>query len=368
MKNSTAVLEPQHPTGSASLLSEAAEEYCVKCSTPNAGFAVCPSCGYYATLDKFVEVDRVMEGLEAEARPQGFRCPGWVFVLLGANVAVVVESSAAAVFLPLDSLERLVWSAVHLLGGLALFAAFQARGTFLALVDDLEVGIIDCLAWPPKAWESLAQRVPKTAHWFTVASVGLMSVVMSVAVLRAIPYRQMLTSDAPPKKYNSLLAKAINEAKKHGGAAPEQSMEEALQEFAEAAEDGEAGAPASGEELLAAIQDELQMKTERTARCIVVGFRTSESQPQQLVSLVVATASRTATSSQPLEVLGVVPVAGQPYAAKMLQQLQESIRPTPFVGCKLEAQWVEPQIRCEVTYMESDQDQQAVDLELKKLF
>jgi hypothetical protein len=156
---------------------------CCKCTAPDEGFAVCRVCGYYAMLGKFVEIDYEMEGLAAPPVSPGFVLPSWVSTAIVVNVVVVAESVAAAVFLPLDSWERMAWSLLHLIGGAMVVLAFQFRGTVLAIMDDTSVTAVDCIVWPPRAWEALAVRLPQSSRHFVLATVGLMAVLMSLLVI-----------------------------------------------------------------------------------------------------------------------------------------------------------------------------------------
>jgi len=185
---------------------------CCKCSAPDEGFAVCRVCGYYAMLGKFVEIDYEMEGLAAPPVSPGFVLPAWVSTSIVVNIIVLAESVAAALFLPLDSWERMGWSLLHLIGGAMIVLAFQFRGTVLAIMDDTSVTAIDCIVWPPRAWEALAERLPHSSRHFVWATVGLMGILMSLLVIRSVPYSSPFAIDeAPAPKRKSVFAQAINQ-------------------------------------------------------------------------------------------------------------------------------------------------------------
>jgi hypothetical protein len=319
-------------------------------------------------LGKFVEIDYEMEGLAAPPVAPGFVLPAWVSTSIVVNIIVLAESVAAAMFLPLDSWERMGWSLLHLIGGAMLVLAFQFRGTVLAIMDDTSVTAIDCIVWPPRAWEALAERLPQSSRHFVWATVGLMGILMSLLVIRSVPYSSPFAIDeAPAPKRKSVLAQAINQVK------PKQantnvSMQEALNDFAEEA--GVKDVAEMKKELDQLVPEEdLQGKEKvvHTARCIIVGYFTSDSDVNILSRIVVATANRFSSSRSKFEILGTINVQGTPAAAALLQRLRGNERDTPFVESQLSAIWVDPTVRCEINFNELGANRQPVNLKLKQV-
>jgi hypothetical protein len=329
-------------------------------------------------LDQFVDIDLAVEGLiEDEASQAKFVMPKWAYVLGVVNLLVVAESIAIAAYLPIDSTERLGLSLAHLmLGALALLVC-HARASFLTMLEDVSLGVADCIAWPPRAWETVLVRLPDTRRMLYVSSAGLTAMLMSLCVIRAVPYSQLWSSDEPPPKYDSLLAKAISQAKKAAPKAdPNMTLEEAIQAFSDAAEENagledEGGLVSMLEKELQDMQEELlasQQRVAKTARCIIVGYSVSETNPDELVSVVLATANPDRFSSSKFIILGETSVQGQPFAAPMLEQLRATGRATPFVTSELPARWVEPRIRCEANYEEVGSEGTLENLLISKLY
>ena len=81
-----------------------------------------------------------------------------------------------------------------------------------------------------------------------------------------------------------------------------------------------------------------------------------------------ATASRNPASKEKFEILGTLSVAGQPFCAPMLADLQANITDQPLVQSTLEAIWVRPKIRCEVSYEEHGEEKTPSNIRLQKLY
>ena len=366
------VRESQHPKASRHVHSHTR---CSKCSAPDEGYTVCRACGYYAKLGGFVELDRAMEGLEDPAAADvGFKIPAWFYTLATANLLVLVESIVVVMVLPEFTYERLAISLLHLIVGIVLMIASQLRATFWAMMDDTDVTAIDCMAWPPRAWEAVAARLPDSSPQFTMVTTGLMAVLVSLCIIRSVPYGAMMHSDQPPPKYDSVLKQMVEHAKVP--AKPNNmSMNDGLQSFTEDAALQGVVSDDSSETLRAAELENGSASGEpspqsnqarvQTARCIVVGYLPNAANANAIDAIVVATASRFNNSRSKFEILGTVSVAGTDYAAELMQKLQGTQQATPFVDSRLPAVWVKPRVRCEVDYQEQGANRQPNNLSLK---
>ncbi len=347
---------------------------CSKCSAPDEGYAICRVCGYYPKLGSYVEVDYEMEGLVEEEKPAGFQLPSWTNTAIAINLAIIAESVAVSFLLPLDSSSRMAWSLLHLIGGAMTILAFQFRGTVWAIMDDTSVTAVDCIVWPPRAWEAVAVRLPESSRHFIGATVGVMAVLMSLLVLRSVPYSSPFAIDDEPKlKSKSVVSQVMSQAKPKAGQSKE-SMEESLKSFAEDAATGEETSRAN-EEIKAALdqqvpEEDLQgsEKVVHTARSIVIGYFSSDTNPNEVSSLVLATASRFNNSRSKFEILGSVSVQGTPHAKQLMNRLRGTERAEPFVESHIPAVWVEPKVRCEIDFNEHGANRQPVNLKLKNLF
>jgi hypothetical protein len=342
---------------------------CSRCSAPDEGYTVCRACGYYAKLGEFVELDPEMEGFEDEAEDKlGFTIPAWFYTLAAVNLLLLIESIVVVMVLPEFTYERLTISLLHLTVGIVLMLASHLRATFWAMMDDTEVTAVDCIAWPPRAWEAVAARLPDSSPQITMLTTGLMALLMSLIVIRSVPYGALLHSDQPPPKYDSMLQQVVQQAKvpaKPGN----MSMNEAIQSFTEdaaltGATQGESDELLGSDDAQAGLPQPSQAPLQ-TARCIVVGYLPNAANPNAIDSIVVATASRFNNSRSKFEILGTISVAGTDYAAELMQQLQGTQQASPFVDSRLPAVWVKPRVRCEVEYREQGANRQPINLALK---
>ncbi len=359
---------------------------CSKCSAPDEGYAICRVCGYYPKLGSYVEVDYEMEGLVEEEKPAGFQLPSWTNTAIAINLVIIAESVAVSFVLPLDSSSRMAWSLLHLIGGAMTILAFQFRGTVWAIMDDTSVTAVDCIVWPPRAWEAVAVRLPEASRHFIGATVGVIAVLMSLLVLRSVPYSSPFAIDEEPQpKRKSVVSQVMSQAKPKAGK-PKESMEQSLNSFAEdagakdAAGDGTAKSDEEEKskaeaEMKAALdqvipEDELEgrEKVVHTARSIIVGYYTSDTNPNEVSSIVVATASRFNNSRSKFEILGSISVQGTPQAEQLMNRLRGTERAEPFVESHISAVWVEPKVRCEIDFNEHGANRQPVNLKLKNLY
>jgi hypothetical protein len=189
------------------------------------------------------------------------------------------------------------------------------------------------------------------------------------SVIRSVPYSSPFAIDeAPPIKRKSVLAQAINQVRPKQ-AQTNVSMQEALNDFAEEAGVKYVAEMNAGPDQLVP-QEDLQGKETvvHTARCIVIGYFTSDSDVNDLSRIVVATASRFNNSRSKFQILGTINVQGTPEAAALLKRLRGSERATPFVESQLSAIWVDPGVRCEIDFNELGANRQPINLKLKQVF
>lgn len=386
--SNSATFETGRTSESDSAISTYNGPVCSKCSAPDEGYAICRVCGYYPKLGSYVEVDYKMEGLVEEEKPAGFQLPTWANTAIAINLVIIAESAAVSFMLPLDSSSRMAWSLLHLIGGAMTILAFQFRGTVWAIMDDTSVTAVDCIVWPPRAWEAVAVRLPESSRHFIGATVGLIAVLMSLLVLRSVPYSSPFAIDeeSQPKKPKSVVSQVMSQAKPKAGQ-PKESMEDSLNSFAEdaGAKDAAAGKGSAKEDEKQKSKEEAEMKAAleqvvpedqlqgpeqvvHTARSIIVGYFSSDSNPNEVSSVVVATASRFNNSRSKFEILGSVSVQGTPQAEQLMNRLRGTERAQPFVESHISAVWVEPKVRCEIDFNEHGANRQPVNLKLKSLF
>lgn len=329
-------------------------ERCEKCSAPVEGFAVCRACGYYAKLGEFVEIDHEMEGFELEKEEEPFRLPKWSFAMIASSVAIIAEAGSLALLLPINTIERLVVSALHMVIGFALVLVMQCRSTFLAMMDDPEVSMLDCIAFPPKAWAAVFRRLPETKAIATTFTCGATAMFCSLVILRAVPYGAIFGGEPyNPDDVRSVIVDKMLEQAHEAEEDANQDLQSAIDEFA-----NQAGQNAQGDEepLDEGTEDELTSAI-KSARCIVIGFNAAEGDVPRVQSIIVATKNRNPISNAKWEVLGSVAVSDEAQGQYLFAQLSQKITQKPFVESKYSANWVKPSVKCEVSFEEKDDEE-----------
>lgn len=338
-------------------------ERCEKCTAPSEGFAVCRACGYYAKLGEFVEIDHEMEGFEVEKEVEPFRLPQWSFGMIIGPVSIIAESVSLAMILPLGTIERLVVSILHMLAGIGILGFVHSRATFLAMMDDTEVSMMDCLANPFKAWSAIFRHLPETKNITILFVAAWICMFSSLVILRAIPYHALFEDEwgkSEPLR-SVIVEKMLAQGGEEAELPEEIELTSAIEDFADQGAAG-AGAGEGTGELGDEIEEELNDAREPptlTARCIVIGFKQSDGEPPKVRSLVVATKNRNPLSDAKWEVLGSVQVSDEDLAQKLLARLIPQQTKKAFVESHYEANWVKPKIRCEVTYQEEDDEEKS---------
>ena len=336
---------------------------CEKCDAPTGDFAVCRACGYYSKLGKFVDIDHEMEGFEVEKPEEPFRLPKWTFGAIIGCVGILAEAITLSFLLPLNTWERLICSILHIAGGLICLLVVQVRASFLALMDDMELSAMDCIACPPRAWGAVIRRLPESKNLVTIFFASLMAILMSLFVLRTIPYGAIFGGEPPPKLKSTIISDVLAQAPEGGG--EEMDMEDAVKLLAEKGtenldpNDPEAMLSGEGAESEPLVQ---------SARAVVIGFNATSTAPKAVRSVVVATANMNPLSSEKWRVLGTVPIMDETLGEEMYRELSGREIGKPITPTEYRATWVRPSIKCEVSFQERPEDQQPYGIELKQIF
>ena len=299
---------------------------------------VCRSCGWYASIGSFVEIDQNWEqGTDVEpAEPAAFRMPNWAWVMIGCVVAVVCESIAARIYTPSGSAERTAWSVTQLFVGAAAVATCHFIAFIMFTRDVTDAGLLDIILKPVKPWIRRVHELP-SYQWVCHAAVsGATAVVMALAVIGGIPYERLWDwgFDKPVKQ--NLMGAIMEQAKKVDGS--EKPLEEAVQDFA--------GKSGDVEQKDAPKKSKTSEPQERqTDDCLIIGYRVNS---EGLVYTLLLAG----------EHLGKLQYVGQVaprLSVKELRDLGEQLAAhtayEPFVKMPMEAAtWVKPKFTCRVTY------------------
>jgi hypothetical protein len=336
------------PSQSVRQQSGSAANACRHCGAPREpDYPMCRKCGYYEKLNTFVEVDQIDVEKGASGPPARASLPRWAWILLGILLVILIESIAVTLVWPVNSLPRMIWSLAQLSLGLILAMVAHGRATFIAIMANSENEIGDCVIRPLRIWSFVSAELPRTLPWVAMGSGGLLGLLLSVFLIRSIPYNVLFETDGPPPKIKHRLAAAIVEQAKKA-AAEEQSMEEAMKDFTD-----KAGVAMEQEEL-----PQIREKTE----CVIVGYYAPDADPNGLSSILVA-----GVKGRKLQLLGTISMdIHEDVRASLNKQLRRIPRPTPFVETKLNANWVQPLYLCEISFTR-DKKGEPNDLKFEKV-
>lgn len=319
---------------------------CLKCGVEkDPDFPMCRSCGYYETLDTFVEVDDDNPDAIVGADSGGFKMPTWGWTLIAIQVVIILESLFVTFNFASGSVVRTAWSLAQLLIGFCVALAAHARATFLNVMEDAEADIGDFFMKPFKVWGAVIGGLPKSFPWLAMVTSGLMAVLLSLCLIRSIPFNKLFESDAPPPKAPNL-AKAIAEQAKEAED-PDMTMEEALDEFAGEAMDEE---------------EEEEENPRVHEQGVIIGYYAPDGNASKISSIIVATAVK-----KKLEIFGTFSTGlDDDMKAKLAEDFSQIRRKSPFVKTSLAAKWVHPIYLCEISY-ELDNKEQPRELRFERI-
>jgi hypothetical protein len=320
---------------------------CEKCETPlkSESMAVCRRCGWYPTLNRFVEVDNDWESYcdpDEKQAPQPAPSlaqvwlnllPRWAWIVLGTSTAVVAESIfARLVTMQSDSL-RTAWSLTQLVVGALAFLGCHILSFMFAISDDADTGAFDFIVRPLKLWFKAFRKLPERLWLTNTAAAGLTAVAMSMLVIGGLPYERLWDwgFKQPPKQ--NLMNAVMEQAKKFEGSG-DKDMEEAINDFA-----GQAGVDDKKADKKPT-PPKPRMKTD----CVILGYRVGTG--GKLQSLVLGTAHR----DKLVYACSVSPQLTDEESSGLLQMLSDSQSPQAYVSTTTDAQWVVPKFSCRVSY------------------
>ena len=348
---------------------------CSKCgSDRDPASPVCASCGFYAKLNTFVEVDE-MDQFYAKGqfeRPQeenasqneyvrAFQSvPAWAWKLFGVVAFVSMVCMAFNIVVPFGSPLRIVGAVGLVFFGSVIAAAAHAIAGIQVAREEMEVGGWDIVISPFRIWRHVLMRLPKLFKCTAFGVGGAWAVIMAHVII-GVPYWQLMTAGEPPKKKKKAMPEVI--AGMAGAAeSAEMSMEEAMEGLAGDGEGKEAekdkpaltlqeamrqvweGAFADGEPGEISEEDAEKLNKPRRVklRALAIGVKTNEE--GDVMSLIVAV-----KSEGQWRVAGAVSNGLTPeWADSLKSQIKNIRRDKPFIPSNLNATWIEPIIYCNV--------------------
>jgi len=319
---------------------------CEKCAAPlrSDGIAICRSCGWYGSLNTFVEVDpnwqtEADQDSKAETRPQKSHArvwfeliPWWGWVIVGSLFVVVAESVAARFVTEYGSSSRTTWSLVQL--AIGVFAAIICHivNFLVQVADDPDVGLFDVVLKPVKLWLNTLSFLPTRLWVVDAAASGLVAAFMSIAVIGGIPYDRLWDWGFTPPAKQELMGAVMDRVKQIDNQGAD-NLEDAIGDFA-----------GKGE-----LEDDQKVpeKPRKTADCVILGYTLDNA--GRLNTLVLGTAHL----GKLVYAGNVTPKMDNPQELRNLQKkltaLQSQQRTLPI---QTEANWVRPSLTCRVTYGE----------------
>jgi hypothetical protein len=325
---------------------------CDKCSAPikTEMVKVCRSCGWYARLGTFVEVDPDWETEDelnqAPPPPQPSHLevwmqllPWWAWAIIATVSIVVVESVAVRLLAPSNSWFRAAWSFTQLIIGGLTFVGCHVFSFLIQATDDADMTIQDLLIRPLKVWKRVLQGLPVRLWLVNAAAAGLTAIVMSLAVIGGLDYERLLDWGFEQPKKQNLMGAMVSQMQK-AAKAKDENLEDAVKDFA-----GSQNVDQQEQQQQPTPPPKPRLETD----CVILGYRAN--QDGQIHTLLLGT-----SLGKKLVYAGTVaPPNGQEFAGLALQ-LAAAKSASPFLQVHTDATWVQPKFTCRVTYNTQKKD------------
>jgi hypothetical protein len=312
---------------------------CDKCGAPinSHDSLVCRKCGWYASINSYVEIDRAWEsdGDGAEQAEEKFSVPTWAWTMIACVVAVIVESIAARILTTDGSSERTVWSVTQLFVGMSLAGVCHLTAFILLMREVSDFGLLDIILKPVKPWIMRVNELPAYQWICHLGASSLVAVLMSLLVIGGIPYEKLLDWGTKKPVKQDLMGAVMDQAKKIEG--EEKPLEEAVQDFAGKQDVTDEDKPKA---------KKVEPKERRQDDCVIIGYRpTSEGIVYQLLLA--------GENYGKLQYVGqVAPQLSLKELRELTAQLAVHKAHEPFVKMPLDegVVWLKPRMACRVSY------------------
>jgi hypothetical protein len=299
---------------------------------------VCRKCGWYASINSYVEIDRAWESDgddEVEQVGEKFSVPAWAWTMIACVVAVIAESIAARFLTADGSAERTMWSVTQLFVGISIAGVCHLMAFILLMREVSDFGLSDIILKPVKPWIMRVNELPAYQWLCHLGASSVVAVVMSVAVIGGIPYEKLLDWGTKKPVKQDLMGAVMDQAKKIEG--EEKSLEEAVQDFAGKQEVTDEGTPKT---------KKAEPKERQQDDCVIIGYRpTSEGIVYQLLLA--------GENYGKLQYVGqVTPQLSVKELRELTEQLAVHQAHEPFVKLALDpgVVYVKPRMACRVSY------------------
>lgn len=331
---------------------------------------ICQRCGWYASINSYVEIDHALEGTEqAESTKEGtetcdgqFALPAWALVLLALVLCVVAESVVARLFTPPESMMRTIWSVSQLIVGAIVFAVGHFIAHILLSRDDSEVGLVDLLVKPFRPWIVLYSRLPEHQFVCHIGTVGLAAVLGATLVIGGIPYDRLLDWGFKKPVKQSLVGAIAAQVREQDGSSD--SLEESVQDFAGEQDLTEGGVSGGKKGRTRSPKAQPLTPLERRQEdCLIFGYRANDEGLAYLVYLA-------GESGGQLHYVGqTTPRVPLDELRRFSRQLAGIQTGSPFVVMAPDekAVWVQPKLTCRVSYSKRGKQGGLHDIQMESL-
>lgn len=312
--------------------------HCVNCSESHdwAGGVVCPACGYHPMLKRCIEVEQTPQ-FQMEAGPENLweAIPGWAWVLLGGVVAIVVGSFVVRYQLQGNARLRAAWAFSQ--AALAEFATLVVHVLALihASTKSDRYSPFDLFMKPISLWKPTFNSLPRHAWRVWVFAWGQTAMICAAAIIGGMNYSALFDDWGVEERAKpNLIGTIAEKAKENGDEAG--SLEEALDNAADAPVEEETDEEEKPAEPL---------PIEKTAECLIFGYRTNES--GEVTTLLLASAV-----NGKMQFSGLISTVGMPEdeLRKLSARMMRLGRRGPFVKCRYRASWLLPRLMVEVDH------------------
>ncbi len=200
---------------------------------------------------------------------------------------------------------------------------------FLVLAaDDADVGVIDIILKPIKLWMRAFHYLPKRLWVSNLAISGVTAIAASFLIIDGIPYERLWDWGFEPPAKQELLGAVMDRVKKVESQ-KEQSLEEAIGDFA-----GEAGCGRSG-----------AGQTAQKADCVILGYQLDKEGRLNDVILGTNYLARLVYAGR------VNPEMSEDERSRLLKMLKAIRTHEPLIPIESDTtKWVKPKYACRVTY------------------
>jgi hypothetical protein len=322
---------------------------CTHCQAPMArGQTFCRRCGFYPTLNTFVEVDPadMVEGGDPTAEPKKSHLqvwksliPRWGWVLIAGVSALLALSIGARLLVPAGP-GRAIWTYAQFGIGIVAFVWAHVASYMSAIMVNDTLNFLDIILKPFAIWSVTFNELPKSLKRIALGTWGLSAALFAALVVAGVRYDEIIDwGKVPPKKKAKKIVAPLNVP------GDDKSMEEAIEDFAD-----KAGVEMSAEELARQKANRKKMAT-----CLIVGFTPHRENDFDKLILAVD------EGGGHWRFAGVMKEGFTPEARSELnRRMRQYLRATPVVPVDQKAFWLQPKLMCTIWYEDWSDDRQFI--------